>query len=56
MDVNDLRIAVTLSSLVLFLALMAHTWRRSRQSEHEAAARLPFEEEHTAPTGRGDTP
>jgi len=53
MDVNDLRVAVTLASLVLFLALMVHTWSRSRQAEHEAAARLPFEEDDAA-TNQGE--
>jgi cytochrome c oxidase cbb3-type subunit 4 len=42
MDVNDLRIAVTLIGLVLFLALVAHTWSRRRQADHSAAAALPF--------------
>ncbi len=42
MDINDLRIGVTLVSLALFIALMVHTWSRRRQPEHEAAARLPF--------------
>ena len=50
MDVNDLRIVVTLASLALFIALVAHTWSRSRRSEHDAAAMLPFvEEESTVP-------
>ncbi len=42
MDVNDLRIAVTVSSLVLFLALVVHTWSRRRAAEHADAALLPF--------------
>ena len=42
MDVNDIRIAVTLSSLGLFLVLMLHTYSRRRSAEHEAAAMLPF--------------
>lgn len=42
MDVNDLRIVVTLASLVLFVALMVHTWSRRRAGEHAAAANLPF--------------
>jgi cytochrome c oxidase cbb3-type subunit IV len=45
MDVNDLRIVVTLSSLVLFVALMAHTWSRRRKADYEEAARLPFLED-----------
>jgi cytochrome c oxidase cbb3-type subunit IV len=55
MDVNDLRVAVTLISLVLFLALMAHTWSRRRQAEYEAAARLPFlEDDAAAPAKPGE--
>ncbi len=42
MDINDIRIAVTVSSLVLFIVLVVHTWSRSRKAEHEAAALLPF--------------
>jgi cytochrome c oxidase cbb3-type subunit 4 len=50
MDINDMRIAVTVASLALFVALVAHTWSRSRRSEHEAAAMLPFvDEESTVP-------
>ena len=45
MDINDLRSAVTLLSLVLFCGLMAWTWRPSRRRAHDAAARLPFEGE-----------
>ena len=42
MDINDLRVAVTVASLALFVALMLHTWSRRRSAEHEAAAHLPF--------------
>lgn len=42
MDVNDLRIAMTLIGLVLFLVLVAHTWSRRRLAEHTDAALLPF--------------
>ncbi len=54
MDVNDLRIAVTLASLVLFVALMVHTWSRRRRAEHEAAAQLPFQEDGALNTHRGE--
>jgi cbb3-type cytochrome oxidase subunit 3 len=54
MDVNDLRIAVTLASLALFIALMAHTWSRRRTAEHDAAAQLPFLEDETAQNNRGE--
>ncbi len=42
MDINDLRIGVTVVSLVLFLAIVAYTWSRGRRAEHEQAAALPF--------------
>ncbi len=42
MDVNTLRIVVTVAGLVLFLLLVAHTWSRRRSADHEAAAMLPF--------------
>ena len=53
MDVNDLRITVTVVSLVLFLALLAYTWSRRRKAEYDAAAMLPFvgeEAQQPAPT------
>ena len=61
MDVNDLRVAITVASLVLFVALMAHTWSRRRNAEHEEAALLPFMDEPVpdpaaTPTSRGDKP
>jgi cytochrome c oxidase cbb3-type subunit 4 len=42
MDINDLRSLVTVVSLVLFVAVVLHTWSRRRAGEHEAAAALPF--------------
>lgn len=42
MDINVIRSAVTVTGLVLFIALVVHTWNRSRKAEHEAAAMLPF--------------
>ena len=45
MDVNALRITVTLVSMVLFLALMAHTFSRRRKTDFDEAAMLPFREE-----------
>jgi cytochrome c oxidase cbb3-type subunit IV len=56
MDINDLRIAVTVASLVLFIALMVHTWSRRRSADHEAAALLPFLDEEPAPMNRGEKP
>ncbi len=56
MDLNDLRIAVTLMSLVLFIALVVHTWSRRRAAEHDDAARLPFIEDEAATGQQGNTP
>jgi cytochrome c oxidase cbb3-type subunit 4 len=52
MDLNDLRITVTLVSLVLFIAVVLHTWSRRRASEHSAAAALPFTGDDTPRTER----
>jgi cytochrome c oxidase cbb3-type subunit 4 len=56
MDINDLRIAVTLISLVLFVALVAHAWSRRRRADYEAAAMLPFVEDQVPAVGTGDRP
>lgn len=49
MDVNDLRSAVTLVSLALFIGLMTWTWWPRRRMAYEAAARLPFDGETEGP-------
>jgi cytochrome c oxidase cbb3-type subunit 4 len=48
MDVNTLRIAVTVVSLLLFLGIAAWTWQRSLLAEFEEAAQLPFADEEDA--------
>jgi cbb3-type cytochrome oxidase subunit 3 len=55
MDVNTLRIAVTVAGLALFVVLMLHTWSRQRRAEHEAAAMLPFVDEDL-PAASGQSP
>jgi hypothetical protein len=51
MDVNTLRVAVTVASLVLFAVLVIHTWSRRRGAEHADAARLALVgEEPAAPS------
>ena len=54
MDVNDIRIAVTVMGLVLFVALMVHTWSRRRTAEHHEAALLPFTGEGSGTAHRGE--
>jgi cytochrome c oxidase cbb3-type subunit 4 len=50
-DVNDLRIAVTVLSFVAFLGIVAWAWSRRNQSAFDEAARLPFADE-----SRGENP
>ncbi len=42
MDINLLRAAVTVTGLVLFLALVVWAWSRQRRADFDAAAHLPF--------------
>jgi hypothetical protein len=42
MELNDLRIAVTLASFVLFVVLALSTWSVRRRRAHDEAAALPF--------------
>jgi cbb3-type cytochrome oxidase subunit 3 len=46
LDVNTLRVAVTVAGLVLFLLLVLHSYSRKRQADHQEAAMLPFLEEN----------
>lgn len=45
MDLNDLRSAVTVISLLTFLGIVAWAWSRRNQDRFDEAARLPFEDE-----------
>ncbi len=42
MDLNTLRIAVTLLSLALFVGIVAWSWSRGNRARFDEAARLPF--------------
>jgi cytochrome c oxidase cbb3-type subunit 4 len=42
MDLNDLRSAITLVSLLLFLLLVVWVWLPRRRTQLEEAAQLPF--------------
>ena len=42
MDVNDLRSAVTVLSLLIFLGIAAWAWSRRNRDRFDEAARLPF--------------
>lgn len=48
MDLNDLRSAVTVTGLLLFLLLLVSVWQPRRRAEFAEAARLPFEGESPA--------
>jgi cytochrome c oxidase cbb3-type subunit 4 len=47
MDLNDVRIGVTLASLLLFVGIVAWTWRPKRRDAFREAAQLPFREDET---------
>ena len=50
-----MRIAVTVISLLLFIALVGYTWSRRRKAEYESAAQLPFvEDANGIGIGNGD--
>lgn len=42
MDVNTLRIAVTVLSFVAFIGIVCWAWSRSNRPGFDEAARLPF--------------
>lgn len=45
MDLNDLRSAVTVVSLLIFTGIVGWAWWPARRAELDAAARLPFLDE-----------
>jgi len=49
MDINDLRIAVTVVSLATFLGLMAWVWAARNRQHFEEAAQLPFADKDGSP-------
>lgn len=42
MDINTLRILVTVASFVVFIGIIVWTWRRRNTSDFKDAANLPF--------------
>lgn len=44
MDINVFRGLLTVVLFVLFVALVARTYSRSRKADYQAAARLPLED------------
>ncbi len=45
MDINDMRSAVTVVSLLVFIGIAAWAWSRRNQARFDEAARLPFDDE-----------
>jgi cytochrome c oxidase cbb3-type subunit IV len=45
-DVNDLRIAATVVSLLLFLGICGWAWSRRNRAHFDDAADLPFRGDH----------
>ena len=47
MDLNDVRVIVTLASMVLFIAICFWAWSRRNLAAFDEAARLPLREDDT---------
>jgi cytochrome c oxidase cbb3-type subunit 4 len=45
MEINDLRSAVTVVSLLTFLGIVAWAWSRRNKAGFDEAAQLPFQDE-----------
>jgi cytochrome c oxidase cbb3-type subunit 4 len=54
MDINILRSAVTVVSLLLFLALVVWTWSRHRRAAFDDAAQLPFVDSQHGTAAQGE--
>jgi cytochrome c oxidase cbb3-type subunit 4 len=44
MDINTLRILVTLISFIVFVGIIVWVWRHRHAADFEEAANLPFDE------------
>ena len=56
MDINDLRSAVTVIGLLLFVALVVSVYRSARRQAFDAAAQIPFAGEADHGPGAGPLP
>jgi cytochrome c oxidase cbb3-type subunit 4 len=45
MDMNILRVAVTIISFIVFVGILIWVWRNRNTSDFKEAANLPFEED-----------
>ena len=45
MDINILRIGVTVAGFVLFIGILVWAWRPARKARFDEAAQLPFKSE-----------
>ena len=55
MDLNTLRIVVTLLSLAIFIGIVIWAWSRRNQARFAEAAQLPFVEETARLPSAGET-
>jgi cytochrome c oxidase cbb3-type subunit IV len=56
MDINDLRSAVTVASLIAFLAIVFYAWSQRRHADYERAAMLPFSGDFSADAAHAAAP
>jgi cytochrome c oxidase cbb3-type subunit 4 len=55
-DVNDLRIAATVVSLLLFVSIWAWAWARRNRAQFAEAAELPFQDVAAKPESAAGLP
>ncbi len=45
MDMNTLRILVTIASFIVFVGIVIWAWRKRNSKDFKEAAKLPFDED-----------
>ncbi len=45
MDINDMRSAVTVVSILVFVGIVAWAWSKRNKSNFDEAAQLPFKDD-----------
>ena len=47
MDINTLRVVVTVASFIVFIGIIVWTWQHRKTSDFKDAANLPFEDDQS---------
>ena len=52
MDVNEMRVAITVLTFVIFIAIVVWAWSGRRRQEFDEAARMALDDDDGEPTTR----